>query len=146
MSNTIDDLIANIDSEDGYLTDAWLDRLRAFDFKIHDAARFLVWLPNIKPHLTCCTITLSQGQTHLGKMAQPLEFHTGGWSGAEELIDAMLAHFWIRYFHTKWERGGHFSFEIPDSYVSQPSESLLRPQPQTMDEGASKITQRHKPI
>ena len=131
MSEAIDDFIETIDSEDGYLTAAWLERLRAIEFTVHAAARFLVWLPNIKPHLACCFLSLAHGETDLGKPAHFLEFHTGGWSGAEELIDAMLGHFWIKYFHTKWLRGGHFTFAIPEAQLRLPSSPPDEPQDRT---------------
>jgi len=118
MAETIYDLIQSLDSKDGYLADAWLDRLRAFDFKVGDSARFLAWLPNIKPHLACVRIDLLRGETDLGEPARLLEFHTGGWPGAEDLITAMLGHFWIAYFHTKWCRGGHYTFEIPQTHLN----------------------------
>ena len=118
MSETLFELIGGVESSDGYLTDTWLDRLRAFEFSPQDGAQFLAWLPNIKPHLACCTINRSHGETDLGSPADFIEFHTGGWSGAEELIAAMLEHFWIRYFHTKWSRGGHYTFEIPTKIPS----------------------------
>lgn len=40
--------------------------------------------------------------------------HTGGWSGNESIMEALQNNrvFWM-LFHTKWERGGHFYFEIP---------------------------------
>lgn len=137
MIETIDDLIRGVEADNGYLTDAWLDDLRAFDFKVHDAARFLAWLPNIKPHLACCSISLAHGKTALGSPAELIEFHTGGWSGAEELMAAMLGHFWITSFHTKWRRGGHFAFEIPTKHLSAPSneegslDPTILPQQQT---------------
>ena len=109
MSNTIDDLIGGVESEGGYLTDAWLDRLRAFDFLPHDGARFLAWLPNIKPHLACCAISRNHVETPDDAPAEFIEFHTGGWSGAEELISTMLEHVWINYFHTKWSKGSGIS-------------------------------------
>jgi hypothetical protein len=127
MSNTIDDLIGAVESEGGYLTDAWLDRLRACFFSLHDGARFLAWLPNIKPHLACCVIKVEHGETDLGSPVEFIEFHTGGWSGAEELISVMLEHFWIRYFHTKWGRGGHFSFEVPSRLVHAPASGADAP-------------------
>lgn len=33
----------------------------------------------------------------------------------------MLEHFWIAHFHTKWRRGGHFSFEIPAQLLQAPA-------------------------
>jgi hypothetical protein len=40
------------------------------------------------------------------------EFHTGGWSGNESIIQAMDDNqlFWIRYWKSS-ERGGHYKFE-----------------------------------
>lgn len=119
--DTIDDLIRAIESENGYLADPWLDRLRAFGFAGEDAARFLVWLPNVRAHLSmCCAFALTRAANEFGHPAHFLEFHTGGWSGAEELVSAALRHFWIAHFHTKWFRGGHFYFEIPDAWLAPP--------------------------
>jgi hypothetical protein len=43
-----------------------------------------------------------------------LELHTGGWSGNESIISAFekskCRFFW--WNHVKWERGGHYYFEI----------------------------------
>jgi hypothetical protein len=129
MSETLFNLIGGVESSDGYLTDTWLDRLRAFEFSPQDGAQFLTWLPNIKPHLACCTINRSHGETDLGSPAELIEFHTGGWSGAEGLITAMLEQFWIRYFHTKWSRGGHFSFVIPTQFLHAPGRPISPPSP-----------------
>lgn len=46
---------------------------------------------------------------------QKLELHTGGWSGNEETIRALLSniqftHFKMRY--VQWRTGGHYYFEI----------------------------------
>lgn len=41
-----------------------------------------------------------------------LELHTGGWSGNEDIIDALKkTDFWIAYW-IKTERGGHYYFEL----------------------------------
>jgi hypothetical protein len=120
MSETLFNLISGVESSDCYLTDAWLDRFRAFGVLPQDGAQFLAWLPNIKPYLACCTINRNHGETDLGSSAEFIEFHTGGWSGAEELIAVMLEHFWIRYFHTKWTRDGHFCFIIPTQFLQEP--------------------------
>ena len=120
MTAALDEMIQNIHSDDAYLADAWLERLRLFAFNMHAAARFLLWLPNIKPHLSCSDIHLCHGETDLGRPADILAFHTGGCSGAEDLINAMLGHFWIEYFQTQWRRGGHFTFEIPAGVLAPP--------------------------
>jgi len=130
MSATLFDLISGVESADSYLADAWLERLRAFEFTCRDAAHFLVWLPNIKRHLACAQIDLQRARTDLGKPTELLEFNTGGWLGAENLIGAMLGHFWIKYFHTKWSRGGHYSFEIPVSILRGVEPFRARPPPE----------------
>ena len=40
MSETLFELISGIESSDGYLTDAWLDRLRAFEFSPQEVRSF----------------------------------------------------------------------------------------------------------
>jgi len=44
-----------------------------------------------------------------------LELHTGGWSGNEEVIKALISNIWLISFpmrYVKWETGGHYYFEI----------------------------------
>lgn len=49
-----------------------------------------------------------------------LEFHTGGWSGNEDLMDALLNGNGVMgvgdMFLNEWRRGGHYYFEIPKEY------------------------------
>jgi hypothetical protein len=44
-----------------------------------------------------------------------LELHTGGWSGNEEIIDALLVNemFWMLCWRNT-ERGGHYKFQIKE--------------------------------
>lgn len=44
-----------------------------------------------------------------------LELHTGGWSGNEETIEAILSNMHLTHFsmrYVKWTTGGHYYFEI----------------------------------
>jgi len=44
-----------------------------------------------------------------------LELHTGGWSGNEDTIAAVLSNIYLTNFkmqHVKWVVGGHYYFEI----------------------------------
>ncbi len=42
-----------------------------------------------------------------------LELHTAGWSGNESIINALIRNRLFKgFFHVKWERGGHWYFEI----------------------------------
>ena len=46
-----------------------------------------------------------------------LELHTGGWSGNEEIIQALMESkslFW-NFFWQKSERGGHYYFEVSNA-------------------------------
>ena len=49
-----------------------------------------------------------------GKRVKYLELHTGGWSGNEEIIQALKYNyiFWSSYWQ-KSIRGGHYYFRIP---------------------------------
>lgn len=51
------------------------------------------------------------------KSIQKLELHTGGWSGNEELINAIKANIYLTHFkmqYVMWKTGGHYYFEITD--------------------------------
>lgn len=113
--------LTGFECEDGYPTDAALDALRNFDFDYRAAALLLVHdLVEMKDcGISCMSVAVSNGRDRFDRAAiKRIEFHTGGWSGAEDLIDALLGHFWIRHFHTRWERGGHFYFEVPEKLLT----------------------------
>jgi len=43
------------------------------------------------------------------------EFHTGGWSGNEDIIKAILSNIYLTNLYMKyemWKRGGHYYFKI----------------------------------
>lgn len=48
-----------------------------------------------------------------GKRVIRFEYHTGGWSGNEDVIEALMRNtfFWV-LFWLKSERGGHYYFKI----------------------------------
>ena len=49
------------------------------------------------------------------KGIRKLELHTGGWSGNEDVIHAIINNFWLTHFkmkYVKWCTGGHYYFEI----------------------------------
>lgn len=42
-----------------------------------------------------------------------LELHTGGWSGNEDIINAILENLWFKIlWYAEWSRGGHYKFII----------------------------------
>lgn len=112
---------------DGYPTDESLERLRAFKFDMETAAAFM--LNDLEPiceGIAIMSLVRSEGKTDYGDNATFFEYHTGGWSGSEDLIGAMLSHFWIGHYHTKWERGGHFYFEVVPHPLSAPTQAQPR--------------------
>lgn len=53
------------------------------------------------------------GKKYRGK--RKLELHTGGWSGNEDIIGAILSNISLTHFemiYTMWRAGGHYYFEI----------------------------------
>jgi hypothetical protein len=49
------------------------------------------------------------------KGKQKLELHTGGWSGNEEIIEAIKSNIFLTHFQMKyvmWQAGGHYYFEL----------------------------------
>jgi hypothetical protein len=52
------------------------------------------------------------------KGKRKLELHTGGWSGNEEIIEAILSNVYLTQFqmrYVEWHTGGHYYFEIQDT-------------------------------
>lgn len=100
--------------EDGYLTDEWLDALGAADFDFAEAADFLVnVLPAACEQMSCCGVKVNDGASVSGAPVKLVEFWTGGWSGAEELIGVALQKITVKMWQVQWRRGGHYWFEVP---------------------------------
>jgi len=52
-------------------------------------------------------------QIHItGKKVIRFEYHTGGWSGNEDVIDALTMNFFWFLYWQKSIRGGHYYFKI----------------------------------
>ena len=78
-----------------------------------DEIRRLWWMPDwgfVEPY---------RSKGILGKSAVKFQLHTGGWSGNEDIIDALMENmfFWTFYWQ-KSEYGGHYWFEVPQ-YLSK---------------------------
>ena len=55
------------------------------------------------------------GKDHIHKKRHVinLELHTGGWSGNEDVINALLKNTMFKImWYSQWNRGGHYRFEI----------------------------------
>ena len=107
--------------EDGYPLDESLQQLRNTEFDPFGAAKFLVNdLEQIVSGISCVKVRKKIGVDRFDdKPAWKIEYHTGGWSGAEALIDIILLHFWLMHFHVSWETGGHFYFEVAEHFLNQ---------------------------
>ena len=99
---------------DGYLTDEYLECVRSYEFDMLKSERYMVKVfPDACALMPVCSATISDAKSVLGKPVKTVEFHTGGWSGAEEFLDILLGKFWVAHLHTRWDRGGRYVFEIP---------------------------------
>lgn len=115
-------MIVDFECDGGYPTDESLDRLRSHSFEYWEGPAFMLDdFPVICGEISCCQVNVTDDVDFMGSPVKRISFSTGGWSGAEELIGVVLSHFWLRRFHTKWERGGHYKFEIPDAWPRSPS-------------------------
>ena len=126
MTEAYQDLITSYEADEGYPAESWIDKFEALDrfaIDFNDAAVFLVCdLAAIADTISCVSVSVEDGKDELfrDEPVKRIEYHTGGWSGAEDLISAMLGQFWIGHFHTRWERGGHFYFEVPAKMLARP--------------------------
>lgn len=118
MSEVYADLIRSYDAVEGYPDETWIEKFEGLPVTVMgptQAEDFLVnQLPNIAKTISCMQVRIEDGKDDFrGTPLKRIEFITGGWSGAEDLIHAMLKHFWIKHHHTLWKRGGYFVFEVP---------------------------------
>lgn len=101
-----------LDSE-GYPTEGLLEYIRAYRPSdevpilafLHDVIEPAWWMPDFGFKLS---------GKYRGK--RELELHTGGWSGNEDIIRAMLSNIHLvagHMKHTARQAGGHYYFEIP---------------------------------
>lgn len=110
---------------DGYPTDASLAALEAVGataFSPAEAARYL------RQELAACAencVASYEERPASDILDRPCihgHFSTGGWSGAEDLIVALLGKFWIAHLQFQWNRGGHYIFQFPaEADRTQPS-------------------------
>ena len=103
------------DVSDGYPTEEWLAVLSSpLGVSQADADRLLTETLRLAcQEISCCSYEAIPADDDLGEPVTRIFFSTGGWSGAEALIDALLGQFWVRHRHVQWNRGGHYIFEVP---------------------------------
>jgi hypothetical protein len=109
--------------EDGYPTDETLERVRVWPYT--DLVGLFTFLHSIWWHAGWCWHR---------QRGRKLWISTGGWSGNEDLFDALNAN-WIvssQCYHSH-RRGGHYIFEFPEGVTDIPDFVERKP----TDEGGS---------
>lgn len=110
-----------IEWDDCYPTDRSIKKARRFfranelDFK--QAAAFLLReLPKCAENC-CASCRVDDGTDDFGHSVKRIQFSTGGWSGAEELVGVIEERFDMRHYWVSWHRGGHYVFEVPPELI-----------------------------
>lgn len=113
-----------IEWDDCYPTDesieAAMDFFEKATLDFMEAAKFLVReLPKCARNC-CASCEMSDTKDNFGAQVKRIEFSTGGWSGAEELVGLVESRFDLRNFWKSWHRGGHYVFEVPVDLLNRP--------------------------
>lgn len=92
--------------KDGYPDEASLKAIKEWDFLRQGISGLL--------ELITENTNWADRQIHItGKKAIRFEYHTGGWSGNEDVIDALCQNFLFwSMFWLRSTRGGHYYFKI----------------------------------
>lgn len=96
---------------DGYPTDEFLEFIKNYNPKNMDIHEFLSILQD-GWYFQNWGFKLKKKYRGI----QKLELHTGGWSGNEDTINAIISNIFLTHFSMKyvmWKTGGHYYFEIP---------------------------------
>ena len=85
---------------------------------IKDGPRWLVdtfpkLVTELAPYGQC---EVTHGVGILGNPEFVISFSTGGWSGCEDFIDAVLQNTMLNVmYYSAWKRGGHYEFRVSES-------------------------------
>jgi hypothetical protein len=109
-----------VEWEDGYPTaeDDDFAAWAGLPLDFGEAARFVLReLPKAAEYCCAWCSVHDRPDRYSGEPVKRIRFSTGGWSGAESLVDFIESRFDTRHFMTSWQRGGHYVFEIPASAI-----------------------------
>jgi hypothetical protein len=102
----------DMEIDDGYPNDARVDEIGCVSIK--DARRWMRdVLPNAINALPCGRAEVEPFVDDFGKPSLRITVVTGGWSGVESIVDAVLDHFVMRMCLRETKIGGLYVFEIP---------------------------------
>ena len=96
--------------KDGYPTDEFLDFIRNYT---HETMHILNFIEILCEGWYHGDWGYKLHRKYAGK--RKFELHTGGWSGNEDTISALISNIWLTHFkmkYVRWETGGHYYFEI----------------------------------
>lgn len=99
--------------DDGSPDEEWLEAFRACELDPKEAAQFLVYQFPVIANTMFSWAEVSESE----KGYCTIKHATAGWSGAEDLIDAMLDKTWIAMWQSCWLRGGYYEFLVPRGLV-----------------------------
>jgi hypothetical protein len=88
------------------------------NWDIKDAHNLVNRLRDMWQYNDCFVQSWGLDHIHKEKPVLLLELHTGGWSGNEDIVEALQNNtlFWMMWWW-KTERGGHYYFEIDFSAI-----------------------------
>ena len=100
-----------------YPDDDCLQQIRDAD-AMRDGARWMVEMfPELASELepyAHCEVTIDVDV--FGNPEHVISFSTGGWSGCEDFINAVLGNVLLNVmYYSAWKRGGHYEFRVPIS-------------------------------
>lgn len=100
------------------MTNTKKDLQQLSDWDIHDAHNLIERIKEMWAYPTYVKESWGVGRVWHKNPILILELHTGGWSGNEEIINALQNNklFWSMWWQ-KTERGGHYTFEIDFSQI-----------------------------
>lgn len=97
--------------DDGYPTEESLSQVK--NLKASEVENFLL---NVLPEFDLPYLVVEKNTAHSkynsSKTTTQICVHTQGWSGNEDLIAAMEANAFMSLRLAKWERGGHWTYEV----------------------------------
>jgi hypothetical protein len=97
-----------IEWEDRYPVEASLEAIKGLPLDFDEAAAFIRRELRRCAENCCASYDEEEGGEHVF-----VYFSTGGWSGAEQLMDLIESRFDARCHIYQWQRGGHYEFRMP---------------------------------
>lgn len=115
---SVPDAWPEIEYEESYPVDEDFEAIKALPYDFVKAAAWLyAELPRAAENMPCgCWI--EDNKSIIGKPVKLINFSTYGWSGAEAITALIESRYDLRYFMLKWQRGGHYVFELPAQGMS----------------------------